>query len=733
MVVGVKLRARAADLRRRGPRGKRAARAERCSGCLAPKPLKKASRVASLLGVIAGLLIGSGLIGTPSAFAQTAVTCAELPALFGTGAGAATSGEVAQLPAGVCTANLTATNGAAFTLEGANGGGTILEPAEPSSPILTNDGNDVAFALSGLTFTGTNGAPAVSVVSSQTAVTLSGDVFTDDLGGGAQILSTISQPTVISDSTFSGDTSPAGGAGLDLVGLGAFTVTGNTFTANAETGASAGDGGGGMLIVSAGEYTVLGTENPVVVTGDTFGGPEPADGNTAEADGAGALIALGVGQALTLTGNTFQNNGIVGSHTATEDREGAGLYLGLSPTGGGLYDAIQSGNTFIENTITETQAAPAPALVAAGAGEWVSEVKVQSTADHFLENRVAVNDGSPPEGGGLAVDGDAGSSGTIADVASFDAAEDLFSGNSAAAGGMGGAVFYGNPGSGQCGGPCRGGLTLDDSTLVGNSVDPGAGSDGGAIWAPTDGNAEVSDSIVYGNAAHPEITGVLSGEEYSDVCPEPGGATVPSDQGDICANPELNPDGSETTASPTVDAGSNALVPSGLTTDLAGNPRILASRFNCDGNLGPPTVDMGAFEATFKDPVPPCPLLPVKPVISRVSETASKWLESDRLAGIAKRAGKLPVGTTFRFTLSEAATVRFVFARALAGSHSRKRAVAAGTMSLRGRAGANRVRFYGRVSKHISLKPHAYTVVITATASGTTSKTHTLKFTIAPP
>jgi hypothetical protein len=72
----------------------------------------------------------------------------------------------------------------------------------------------------------------------------------------------------------------------------------------------------------------------------------------------------------------------------------------------------------------------------------------------------------------------------------------------------------------------------------------------------------------------------------------------------ICANPKLNADGTETTGSPTLDAGSNALVPAGLEGDQAGNPRIASSRVSCPGP-GPAIVDMGALEATFKQ-VPSC-------------------------------------------------------------------------------------------------------------------------------
>ena len=83
----------------------------------------------SNLGVLA--TVAAGLIATPSASAVTPVTpatCGDLTALFETaGPGAATLGEVAQMPAGVCKVNLTATHTNVFTLEGASGGGTTLE------------------------------------------------------------------------------------------------------------------------------------------------------------------------------------------------------------------------------------------------------------------------------------------------------------------------------------------------------------------------------------------------------------------------------------------------------------------------------------------------------------------------------------------------------------------------------------------------------------------------------
>jgi hypothetical protein len=188
----------------------------------------------------------------------------------------------------------------------------------------------------------------------------------------------------------------------------------------------------------------------------------------------------------------------------------------------------------------------------------------------------------------------------------FDGANDSFSGNSVAAGGWGGAIYSGfiQP---SCSSGCPGStVALEDSTVVGNSVDAGSGSEGGAIWGSPGDSLTVKNAIIYSNTPTAEIFGYGSGSPtfaYSDVCNEPGGPPV-SGQGVICANPMLNADGTETTGSPTLDAGLNALVPAGLTGDQAGNPRIASSRVSCSGP-GPTIVDMGALEATLKQ-VPSC-------------------------------------------------------------------------------------------------------------------------------
>jgi hypothetical protein len=137
----------------------------------------------------------------------------------------------------------------------------------------------------------------------------------------------------------------------------------------------------------------------------------------------------------------------------------------------------------------------------------------------------------------------------------------------------------------------------------------------------------------------------------------------------------------------------------------------------------------------------------VAPQVSAVSQSASKWLESKLLASISRAARKLPVGTTFSLTLSQAASVVFAFTQSRSGrkvgksclaqtkhnakKHRCTRTVTVATLSFSGHAGTTKVRFGGRVSSHVKLKPGRYTLVITATTSGKRSTPHSLSFTIA--
>jgi hypothetical protein len=91
-------------------------------------------------------------------------------------------------------------------------------------------------------------------------------------------------------------------------------------------------------------------------------------------------------------------------------------------------------------------------------------------------------------------------------------------------------------------------------------------------------------------------------------------------------------------------------------------------------------------------------------------QSATRWREGSRLATVSR--AKTPIGTTFSFSLNEAATVTFSFTHRVKG-----RPMTAGRLTFSGRSGANKVKFQGRVSSAKKLKPGRHTLVITATDS----------------
>jgi hypothetical protein len=104
------------------------------------------------------------------------------------------------------------------------------------------------------------------------------------------------------------------------------------------------------------------------------------------------------------------------------------------------------------------------------------------------------------------------------------------------------------------------------------------------------------------------------------------------------------------------------------------------------------------------------------------------------------------VGTTFSFSLSEPGSVQLAFTRALSGRRSGRRCLAptrrngrarrctrnlaAGQLRLSGHAGSNRIAFYGKLSAHRRLSLGSYTVTISVSAFGRTSRRQTLRFTV---
>jgi CSLREA domain-containing protein len=135
------------------------------------------------------------------------------------------------------------------------------------------------------------------------------------------------------------------------------------------------------------------------------------------------------------------------------------------------------------------------------------------------------------------------------------------------------------------------------------------------------------------------------------------------------------------------------------------------------------------------------------PVLTNVAESNHTWRDGTRLASFARKAKRPPVGTTFSFTLNEAANVSFLFTQSVSGRTGKgkcvaqtkknrhqpacKRTVTRGALSFAAHAGTNKAVFQGRISRALKLKPGTYTLVITAKNSvGQSSAPARLGFTV---
>lgn len=130
--------------------------------------------------------------------------------------------------------------------------------------------------------------------------------------------------------------------------------------------------------------------------------------------------------------------------------------------------------------------------------------------------------------------------------------------------------------------------------------------------------------------------------------------------------------------------------------------------------------------------------------IGKVRESAKRLREGKPHSSGTR---KLPKSIRFSFMLDQAATVKMVFLVHVAGKRSHGRCVAptakniqarpctrtvqVGELSFAAKAGANKLAFNGKVSKHHILPPGTYTVELTATnTSRLTSTKRALTFTI---
>jgi subtilisin family serine protease len=159
--------------------------------------------------------------------------------------------------------------------------------------------------------------------------------------------------------------------------------------------------------------------------------------------------------------------------------------------------------------------------------------------------------------------------------------------------------------------------------------------------------------------------------------------------------------------------------------------------------VNPPAGDGHTAPPPIGDDHPVNPLIPLAHVFG-ASQTHRRFrvAAKPRLARISRR--RAPVGTTFKFTLDRAASVRLDFTQPRSGRVRNSKCVSRtkrnrnkakctrmrASLALAGHAGLNAVRFKGWVSNTRKLTPGKYTLVITASTLGVGATSQKLKFTI---
>jgi hypothetical protein len=173
----------------------------------------------------------------------------------------------------------------------------------------------------------------------------------------------------------------------------------------------------------------------------------------------------------------------------------------------------------------------------------------------------------------------------------------IFSGNTATGSNGGGALWIGSSGT----------VTARNCTFSGNTATQLAG-----CVRNTGGTSTLGNCILWGNTGPGGATSANQisnggGTTNATYCIVQGGYTgTGNTSGDPLFVNAAGLDFSVQDASPAIDSGSNALVPAGTTTDIAGLPRFVDVPTVTDTGSGTaPMVDRGAYE---KQALPPsCP------------------------------------------------------------------------------------------------------------------------------
>jgi hypothetical protein len=497
------------------------------------------------------LSLAALLLALSPAAAQ-AETCAGLAAAIGV------AGATVTLDEGeVCTGNYTIANGVTLV-----GGGTGASFNTTAGGRAITGADTGAVVLRNLSFTSPDGARGGVELTGNTTPTVDNVQFLRNggvaRGGGLHVTSSAPSGTiVVRDSRFGGggagansSTFHGGGAYFEAAGAVNLELSGLTFNANTVAGGTAHWGGG---------LSVFGNGGSVTLRDSTFTGNV-----TAAAEGSAGAGAAILGTAVTVSGNTFSGNQARAADNAINTFAGGLLVSGTA-------GVTLTGNVFTGNAVL---AAPDPSTTNAiyGGGALVLFSSATLEGNTWTSNAIGASaPGQEVGGGAVAIIG------ACSEPSSSTVRNDVFRANTSA--GTGGGLFVRG---------CHGG---GDTYAIANTTfrDNSAGTGGAAVSVGLSAAASIFNSILWDGAA--ELAGTAPDVRFSDVCA--GGAPA-TGEGNICADPMFaGTTASVNPGSPVIDAGSNALVPSGLTTAFGGGARLLDG--TCDGNA---VVDMGAAEVT---------------------------------------------------------------------------------------------------------------------------------------
>ncbi len=448
---------------------------------------------------------------------------------------------------------------------------TTMDGQQQGSVVTALAGEDVS-AIDGFTITNGRAARAGGVYLELSSPTIANNTITGNRGGNGGGVRLEHSHATIAGNTITRNRARLDGGGL-LLSASSPTITNNTVTGN-----SAGDYGGGLFLF---ESSPTIAQNTITGNGASYGG----------------------GLYFESSAPTIANNTITGN---TADHEGGGLYnrfgtliivdshfdRNFARYGGGIFsydgDVASMRCLFTENVAT-----------IAGAGMYSLGTGTALAAKSVFRANWAQMGGAIYTSYAALV---------LTDCVLF--ANSAYSGGAVYSHGAQSALrncrFSYNSVT-QVGGAFYSAVysltSLASCTFSGNSARYGSAL---ALWRQS--SVDMGNTILWGEAE--EIWGdddCTVAITYSNVRGGwPGVGNIDADP--LFADPDGPDDipGTEdddfrlAAGSPCIDAGDNDAVPATVTTDLDGNPRFLDDPVTRDtgepGAIGPPVVDMGAYE-----------------------------------------------------------------------------------------------------------------------------------------